>query len=65
MGCLSGDALVEDDRIARIAIHLQTGLVTICKDIAAERMFLLWVGSMGRQHLEYPPCPFTVLDIAL
>lgn len=65
MGCLSGDAWVEDDRVVRITIHLRTGLVTICKDVAAERMFLLWVESMGSLTHGLPPCPFTVLDIAL
>lgn len=47
-GCLSGNALVEDDRFVMIAIHSHAGLVTICKDIAAERIFLLWAELMGR-----------------
>lgn len=47
-GCLSGDALVEDDRFVRITIYSHTRLGTICKDIAAECMFFVWVESMGR-----------------
>lgn len=58
MGGLSGNALVEDDRVVRIAIHFHTGLVTILQGYLRRSVCSCCgcgLSRWGRQHVGLPP----------